>query len=76
MEEQEKTVTINGKTFAESDLTDHQKALVNHLMDLDNKLGAARFQLDQLTVARNAFESMLALSLPAEDVVESPEIAS
>jgi hypothetical protein len=57
VEEQEKTVTING-------------------MDLDNKLGAAKFQLDQLTVARNAFESMLALSLPAEDVVESPEIAS
>lgn len=76
MEEQEKTVTINGKILAENSLTDHQKVLVNHLLDLDRKISAAKFQLDQLTVARNAFESMLALSLPAEDVVEFPEIAS
>lgn len=76
MEEQEKTITINDKTFAESDLTDHQKALVNHLLDLDQKINVAKFQLDQLIVAQNAFETMLTLSLPAEDVVESPEIAS
>lgn len=76
MEEQEKTVTINGKVFAESDLTDQQKAMINHWMDLNQKVNAAQFQIDQLVVARNAFENMLVASLPAEDVVESPEIAS
>jgi hypothetical protein len=37
--------------------------LVNHVADLDRKLGSARFNVDQLQVGRNAFMNMLTESL-------------
>jgi hypothetical protein len=43
--------------------------MLNHVQDLDRKLGNAQFNLDQLSVGREAFVKMLADSLeaPAED---------
>ena len=37
--------------------------MVNHISDLDRKLSSARFNLDQLSVGREAFVNMLARSL-------------
>ena len=64
MGKNEKTpIVINEKEYLVEDLTQEQQAMVNHVADLDRKLSSARFNLDQLTVGREAFVNMLAQSL-------------
>lgn len=68
MGKNEKTpLVIDGVEYAFEDLTDQQKVLVNHVADLDRKLGAARFNVDQLQVGRDAFFSMLKQALEKLD---------
>lgn len=62
-------ITINDKNYTEDQLTDQQKALINHVADLDRKIGSAQFNLDQLQVGRAAFMDMLTKSL-AEGAAE------
>ena len=62
-EQPEQTITIDDKEYKVSDLTEEQIALVNHVADLDKKLSSSRFNVDQLTVGRGAFMSMLTESL-------------
>lgn len=64
--DEKKTITVNDKDYNVEDLTDQQIAMVNHIADLDRKLSSARFNVDQLTVGREAFVNMLAASLEAE----------
>lgn len=67
MGKQEKTpITIDGVEYAEDDLTDEQKVMINHLLDLDRKISSAQFNIDQLNVGRQAFINMLKSSLEAE----------
>ena len=63
VEKQTKTITINDKEYTEDQLTDQQKVIINHLTDLDRKIGSTQFNLDQLTVGKNAFMGMLNESL-------------
>jgi len=65
-------ITVNDIEYNVDDFTDAQKAMLNHVQDLDRKLGNAQFNLDQLSVGREAFVKMLADSLeaPAEDEAE------
>ena len=60
------TITLNDKDYTEDQLTDEQKVLINHVADLDRKLGSTRFNLDQLQVGRDAFMSLLTTSLNKE----------
>lgn len=60
------TITINGTDYTEDQLTDEQKAMINHIADLDRKIGSTRFNLDQLQVGRDAFVNMLTTSLNKE----------
>jgi hypothetical protein len=64
-----KTITVNDVEHNIEDLTEQQIAMVNHIADLDKKLGSLRFNMDQLAVGREAFVNMLAKSLekPPED---------
>ena len=64
-----KTITVNNVEHNIEDLTEQQIAMVNHVADLDKKLGSLRFNMDQLAVGREAFVNMLAKSLekPPED---------
>jgi hypothetical protein len=57
------TITINNIEYSEDQLTDEQKMLINHVADLDRKIGSTRFNLDQLQVGRDAFVNMLTASL-------------
>jgi len=66
VEKQTKTITISDKEYTEDQLTDQQKVIINHLTDLDRKIGSTQFNLDQLTVGKNAFMSMLNESLEEE----------
>jgi hypothetical protein len=62
-EKKTQIITINGTEYTEDQLTDEQKAMINHIADLDRKIGSTKFNLDQLTVGREAFVSMLTTSL-------------
>lgn len=57
------TITVNDIEYDVDNFTDEQKALLNHVQDLDRKLGNAQFNLDQLMVGREAFVARLATSL-------------
>jgi hypothetical protein len=69
---EKKTITVNDVEHNIEDLTEQQIAMVNHVADLDKKLGSLRFNMDQLSVGREAFVNMLAKSLeePTEEVTE------
>ena len=60
------TIVINDQEYTEDQLTDEQKVLINHVADLDRKIGSTRFNLDQLQVGRDAFMTMLTTSLNKE----------
>ena len=65
-EKQTKSITINDKEYTEDQLTDQQKVMINHITDLDRKIGSTQFNLDQLQVGKSAFMELLNKSL--EDV--------
>ena len=56
-------VSIDGVEYDPETFTDEQKAILNHLVDLNRKLEGARFSYDQLQVGRDAFLKMLKDSL-------------
>ena len=56
-------ITINDKDYTEDQLNDQQKVLINHIADLDRKIGSTQFNLDQLRVGREAFVNILTESL-------------
>jgi hypothetical protein len=71
MGKNEKTpITIDDVEYLFEDMTGEQQALVNHVADLDRKISSSRFNLDQLTVGRDAFMQMLKKSLEAQEVVQ------
>jgi hypothetical protein len=67
--DEKKTITVNDKTHNLEDLNEQQVAMVNHLHDLERKLGSARFNVDQLSVGKEAFIKLLEESLEAQTVV-------
>ena len=69
-EKQTKSITINDKEYTEDQLTDQQKVMINHIADLDRKIGSTQFNLDQLQVGKSAFIELLNKSLeePPEDI--------
>ena len=60
-------IVIDGTEYTEDQLTDEQTVLINHVADLDRKIGSTRFNLDQLQVGRDAFMNMLTQSLKEQD---------
>ena len=66
-EQPKQTITINDKEHNVSDLTEGQIAMVNHVHDLDRKIGSSQFNLDQLNVGRNAFMNLLTESLEEDE---------
>ena len=67
-EKKTNTITINDTDYTEDQLTDQQKIMINHIADLDRKIGSTQFNLDQLQVGKKAFMDMLTSSLE-----ESPQ---
>jgi hypothetical protein len=62
-------VTIDDVDYAFEDMKPEQQAMVNHLVDLDRKIGSTQFNLDQLNVGKQAFLTMLRESLAKVDEV-------
>jgi len=64
---EKKTITVNDVEHNIEDLNEQQIAMVNHIADLDKKLGSLGFNMDQLKVGREAFVNMLAASFEEAD---------
>ena len=62
-----KTITVNDVEHNIEDLNEQQIAMVNHIADLDKKLGSLGFNMDQLKVGREAFVNMLTRSFEEAD---------
>jgi hypothetical protein len=65
MEEQNK-VTLNGKEYDFLELEDNEQYFVNQLRDIKSRIVQAKFNLDQLVMAENAFTSALITSVESE----------
>jgi hypothetical protein len=63
MNDDNRMITIDGKEYDFEELEDNQKAMVNHVASLNSKTAQARFDLDQLVVAQDAFTKMLVASV-------------
>ena len=73
-EKKTNTITINNVDYTEDQLTDQQKVMVNHVADLDRKIGSANFNIDQLKMGRMAFMQSLTASLATEPEEETEVI--
>ena len=73
-EKQEQSfITVDGKQYKEDDLNDEQKAMVNHLVDLNRKIASSEFNLVQLRFGRQAFVDAFKASLQEVESVEESE---
>ena len=59
-------ITINDVEYVFEDMEPEQQAMVNHVADLERKISSTQFNLDQLSVGKEAFVNMLANSLQKE----------
>ena len=75
--EQKPVLTFDDKEYVIEDMTDEQKGILNHINDLQNKMNSMQFNLDQLSVGKDAFIAKLreALEEPEAEVVEE-EVAA
>lgn len=62
-EKKTQTIVIDDVEHELDSMTDEQKLLVNHCLDLDRKIGSSQFQIQQLQVGKEAFVKMLKDSL-------------
>ena len=56
-------ITIDDVTYEFESMKPDQQAMVNHIADLDRKIGSTQFNLEQLSVGKQAFIDMLKKSL-------------
>ena len=79
MGKNEKTpITVSATEYFVEDMTDKQKAMLNHVNDLGRKMDNAQFNLDQLSIGRQKFVELLAESLenPEETEAEEAEVVN
>jgi len=56
-------ITIDDVNYEFESMKPDQQAMVNHIADLDRKIGSTQFNLEQLSVGKQAFIDMLKKSL-------------
>jgi hypothetical protein len=61
------TITIDNVEYNVDELSNEQKIIVNHLLDLERKIGSSQFNLDQLQVGKNAFMQLFKNTLNTEE---------
>ena len=76
MSEQNNVITIDGKEYKEEDLSQDQSYFINQIRDLQAKAGSLKFQLDQVTVAQNAFTNSLIQSVKGSEEDETKASAA
>jgi hypothetical protein len=63
-------IVIDDVEYQYEEMTQEQQVFVNHVADLDRKIGSTKFNLDQLNVGRVAFMNALTKSLTDEPETE------
>jgi hypothetical protein len=66
-EKKTQTIVIDEVEHDLEAMTEEQKMLVNHCLDLDRKIASTQFNLDQLQVGKQAFIQMLKQSLETKE---------
>lgn len=66
-EKKTNVITVNEKEYDVDAMTDEQKILLNHVQDLDRKIGNTQFNMDQLIMGREAIAQRLV------DALENPK---
>ena len=66
-EQASNVITIDGKEYKTEDLSQDQNYFINQIKDLQAKAANLKFQLDQITVAQNAFTNSLIQSVKGEE---------
>ena len=64
--EKKTPIKVDDVEYFYEDMTQEQQTLVNHVADLDRKIGSTQFNLDQLKVGQQAFIQLLKESLEKE----------
>ena len=59
----EQIITLFDKEYKESELSDEQKAMINHVADLERKIQSSEFNLQQLRFGKQAFVDALQASV-------------
>jgi hypothetical protein len=52
-------IVVNDVEYMYEDMTPEQQTLVNHVADLDRKINSTAFNLDQLSIGKQAFIKLL-----------------
>ena len=63
-------INIDGVEYIFEDMSKDQQLFVNHISDLDRKIGSSQFNLDQLNVVKIAFINLLKESLTKVEKTE------
>ena len=63
----EQIITLFDKEYKESELSDEQKVMVNHVADLERKIQSSEFNLQQLRFGKQAFVDALQASVENEE---------
>jgi len=63
----EQIITLFDKDYKESELSDEQKVMINHVADLERKIQSSEFNLQQLRFGKQAFVDALQASVESED---------
>tara|TARA_Y100000004_G_scaffold47887_1_gene52717 strand:+ start:163 stop:408 length:246 start_codon:yes stop_codon:yes gene_type:complete len=59
----EQIITLFDKEYKESELSDDQKVMINHVADLERKIQSSEFNLQQLRFGKQAFVDALQASV-------------
>tara|TARA_R100000995_G_C3460808_1_gene113019 strand:- start:807 stop:1052 length:246 start_codon:yes stop_codon:yes gene_type:complete len=63
----EQIITLFDKEYKESELSEEQKVMINHVADLERKIQSSEFNLQQLRFGKQAFVDALQVSVSEED---------
>ena len=63
----ENVITLFDKEYKESELSDEQKVMINHVADLERKIQSSEFNLQQLRLGKQAFLDALKASVEKDE---------
>ena len=63
----ENVITLFDKEYKESELSDEQKLMINHVADLERKEKSSEFNLQQLRFGKQAFLDALKASIEKDE---------
>ena len=66
-EEAKNVISIDGKDYSQTDMSDEQRYFIAQIRDLQNKTNQAKFQLDQFQVGLNFFTEKLITSINSKE---------